>query len=125
MDTSGKKTNQIIKRARLRRRREHYRNMLRFGAAMLIVITIATFSLSISSFANDRDADKPVYKYYTSYTVQEGESLSGIADRFISDEYASMDKYLAEVVSINHLISSARIDAGQTLILPYFSSEVK
>ena len=118
-----KKTNKIIKRALLRRRMELRRNIFRFAVAMLFAMTIATFTLSISSFAKDRDSGRTVQKYYTSYTVQKGENLSLIARRFITDDYSSMDKYLAEVVSINHLISPAGIDEGQELILPYYSCE--
>ena len=118
-----KKTNKIIIRAMLRRRLELKRNIFRLAVAMLFAMILATFTLSIRSFAKDRDSGRTVQKYYTSYTVQKGENLSVIARRFITDDYSSMDKYLAEVVSINHLISPAGIDAGQELILPYYSCE--
>ena len=124
-NNTNTRTNKIIARARLRRKKEQYKKMLRLVMSLLIVMTIATFTLSIRSFASDREAEIPSYKYYTTYTVQDGESLSAIAGRYITDEYSSMDKYIAEIVSINHLISSARIDAGQKLVLPYYSSELK
>lgn len=117
-------TNKILRRAKLRRRNERYRLMFRFTAALLIVMTIATFTLSIRSFANERDAE-PVYKYYTSYTVQDGDSIGAIADRYITSDYSSRGRYIAEVVSINHLISASEIYPGQKLIFPYYAPEVK
>ena len=119
------KQNKIIARARLRRRKEHYRNMFRFTFALLIAITIATFTLSIRSFAYDRNEALPSYKYYTSYTVQEGDSLSMIAGRYMTDDYASVNKYISEVTTINHIASASDIYAGQKLILPYYSTHIK
>lgn len=118
-----KMRNKVIRRAELRRKREYYRKMFRSAAALLIVMSLATFTLSIRSFAKDRERMES-YKYYTSYTVQNGENLSTIAERYINDDYASLDKYMAEVVSINHLLS-LKIDAGQKLILPYYSCDMK
>ncbi len=125
MEKTNRKRNKILERARLRRKHAHQIIMLRFISAMLIAMTVATFSLSIRSFAGERDFDKPSYKYYTSYTVSEGENLSSLAEEFMTDEYRTVDEYIAEVASINHIASVSDIYAGQKIILPYFSKEVK
>ncbi len=124
-NTDSKRTNRIIERARLRRKREQRKAVLRFISALLIVMAVGTFTLSIRSFASDRHSDRPSYKYYTSYTIQDGENLSMLAKRYISDEYSSVDKYISEVVSINHIASASDIFAGQVIILPYYSEDIK
>ncbi|MCR5774295.1 MAG: LysM peptidoglycan-binding domain-containing protein [Lachnospiraceae bacterium] len=117
--------NKIIRRAIIRRRKERFKTILRFSTALMIVMTLATLSLSIRGFAGERNDGPEVHKYYTSHTVEEGESLSSIAEKYISDEYTSMDKYISEVVSINRLISAGEIYPGQALIFPYYSVEAR
>ena len=69
-------------------------------------------------------------KYYTSITVQHGDTLSSIADRYLSDknisqEYKSADSYINEVCAINHLDEDDMIFAGENIIVPYYSYEFK
>lgn len=117
--------NTVLKRAKLRRRLQRQRAVLRFTAALFIILSLATFSRTISSFAGEKDMDKPSYKYYTAYTVDEGDNLNSLARRYMTREYSSASRYIAEVVSINHLISASDIYAGQVLVLPYYSTEIK
>lgn len=64
------------------------------------------------------------FKYYTSVTVENGQTLWDIADEFIDyDYYKNKNSYIAEVKSINHLDENCSIDAGQILILPYYSDQ--
>lgn len=115
--------NRILIRARLRRRNERYRSIFRFSLALIMATMISTVTLSLRAFALAEDSSAPSHKCYTSYTVQSGDTLSGIASGYITDEYASADRYIAEVVSINHLLSASQIDEGQTIILPYYTSD--
>ena len=117
-----RKENKVIIRARLRRRNERYIRLFRFCVVMLTVMTVSTVMLSLRSFALAEDKKEPSYKCYTSYTVQSGDTLRKIAADHITDEYSSADRYISEVVSINHLISASEIDAGQTIILPYYTT---
>ena len=106
----------------LRLRRERRRKCL-MGAAVMIttfcLILICSFSYNtIRSNANDG------YKYYTSITVGVGESLWEISGNYMDEaHYDSKKDYIAEVCSINHLKEADDITAGQTLIVPYYSSE--
>lgn len=106
----------------LRLRRERRRKCL-MGAAVMIttfcLILICSFSYNtIRSSANDG------YKYYTSITVGVGESLWEISGNYMDEaHYDSKKDYIAEVCSINHLKEADDITAGQTLIVPYYSSE--
>ena len=64
------------------------------------------------------------FKYYTSVTVENGETLWDIADKFVDYcYYKNKNSYIKEVQSINHLDENCSIDAGQILILPYYSSK--
>ncbi len=120
-----KDRNVIIERARQRRIREKRRKAARLAAALIAVILIGNFALSIRSFANERNGEAASYKYYRTYTVESGDSLRRIAKENMSEHYSSVDKYVSEVVSINHIVSASDIYTGQTLIIPYYSSEVK
>ena len=105
----------------LRLRRERRRKCLTLAVAVFatfcMILVCAVSYNSISSNANDG------FKYYTSVIVEAGESLWDIAGDYIDGHYDSRDSYIAEVRSINHLDENGTVMAGQTLIVPYYSSE--
>lgn len=106
----------------LRLHRERRKKCLMGAAAMIAafcLILICSFSYNtIRSNASDG------YKYYTSITVGVGESLWEISGNYMDEaHYDSKKDYIAEVCSINHLKDADGITAGQTLIVPYYSSE--
>lgn len=86
---------------------------------ILFVFTISTVSYhSVKTYANGR------FKYYTCITVQYGETLWSIADRYIDyDYYRDKEDYIAEVESINHLEKEELLLSGQRLVVPYYSAE--
>ena len=102
-------------------RRERRKKCLMLMAALLAafcMILICSVSYSaINTHANDG------FKYYTSITVETGESLWEIAGEYMDSHYDSRESYIAEVCNINHLSDKDAICAGQTLIVPYFSAE--
>ena len=105
----------------LRLRRERRIKLLKLSAALLvafcmIIICAASYNV-LDSHANDG------FKYYTSVTVEVGDSLWQIAGDYIDSHYDSRESYIAEVRSINHLADNDNIYAGQILIVPYFSLE--
>lgn len=99
----------------------------RVFTSLLCIIGIA-FIFSINLFfinakaSSENEAFK--YKYYTSVTVEAGETLWDIAGEFISDDFESVKDYIKEVKHINH-ITEDRIYAGEELIVPYYSYEYK
>lgn len=106
----------------MRLRRERRRKCLMGTGAMIAVfclIMTCAFSYStIRTNANDG------YKYYTRITVGAGESLWELSDDYMDDvHYDSKKEYIAEVCSINHLEDADGINAGQSLVVPYYSSE--
>ncbi len=71
------------------------------------------------SAASSRDA----YKYYTSFQIQEGDTLWDIAASHYTAEYESITDYIEEVCRINRLESADEIHSGKYLTLPYYSAE--
>ena len=98
---------------------------------MFIVFTLLiaflcgiTFGSMFASAQTTEEKAQDTFKYYKTITVESGDSLWEIASENISDEYDSMDDYIAEVCSINGL-DSTQIHAGRSLTVPYYSAEFK
>lgn len=109
---------------RRKRRQQMLRNRI-FSAVVTVclVLAFAVGYYSIKSSANTGD-EQVSFKYYTSVTVEQGDTLWSIADEFIDyNQYKSKAAYIAEVQSINHLDDTADIITGQALIVPYYSYE--
>ena len=88
---------------------------------------ILAVSLSIC-FTVNADQEKPkrhAYKYYTDIVIQKGESLWDIANEHMTEEYDSPKTYIKEVKSINSLTDVDKIYAGQRIVIPYYSTELK
>lgn len=62
-------------------------------------------------------------KYYTSVCLEEGDTLWGLADRYMTEEYSGYSEYIAEVCSINHIFEDDEIHAEQYLTVPYYQTE--
>ena len=59
------------------------------------------------------------------YFSQPGESLWDIANEHMTEEYDSPKTYIKEVKSINSLTDVDKIYAGQRIVIPYYSTELK
>lgn len=109
-------------RCMLRLRRERRRRILISMFAMLIMTcVIMTGSMLYSSIRTQAGNG---FKYYTSVTIQSGETLWSLADEYVDyDYYKDKNLYISEVCSINHLDEDCTITTGQILIVPYYSDE--
>ena len=110
-------------RRKLHRQRELRR---KFITAVMTFCLILISTISYHAIRTDASTgtDEVNFKYYTSITVQNGETLWDIADEYIDyNEYSGKNAYIAEVQSINHLDHNSTIKAGQSLIVPYYSTE--
>lgn len=106
----------------LRLRRERRRKTL--AVSLTAIATFCMIMIFAVSYSTIKSSANSGFKYYTRITVEAGESLWDIADEFIDyDIYESKNSYITEVQSINHLDESGTIVAGQTLVVPYYSSE--
>lgn len=106
------------------RRREVFRKKLLFFALTLCLILF--LSLLVNTFHSKAVSEKEQkFKYYTRITIQEGDTLWNIADRFLDGEMDSRFSYISEIKNINHLHDENEIIAGKVLIVPYYSAEYK
>ena len=94
---------------------------------MILVLGIlgtALFRFTVFTANAESNRPEPRYKYYTSISIQDGDSLWSIAEEHRTPEYATIYDYINEVMEINHL-GSDRLQAGRQLCIPYYSSEFK
>jgi cell division protein YceG involved in septum cleavage len=112
--------------SQLNRRERTVRFQKRFIAlaGVLILSIMILLCTSIRAFAGSKNEPKPVYKYYTSVMVENGDTLWSIADKY-ADGY-SVDKadYIAEVRELNHLQDDV-IHYGEYIVVAYYSTDVK
>ena len=107
---------------KLRRQKEIRRIFILTGIAVILILGFTLSYHTLLSQANTELEDIS-YKYYTSVQVEPGDTLWILADRYADKEhYASQDQYIAEVMSMNHLVDED-IYAGNYLILPYYSAD--
>ncbi len=113
--------NNKIKRQKIVRRQYL---TLSFIISIILFVTIFWGSTLMSDAQSDEFV--PQYKYYKTITVHTGDTLSGIAhDNFNSEKYNNIDAYLNEIMSINNIVDSSKLNAGESLIIPYYSAEYK
>lgn len=107
-----------VLRLRKERRRKAVTALLAVFAAICMVVVCA------ASYGTIRSSASSGFKYYTMVTVEPGENLWDIAEDYIDyDFYKDKNSYISEVRSINHLDAEGGVTAGQSLILPYYSTE--
>lgn len=108
-------------RRMLRLERERRQKLVKVGMtfmAIFAVFLICVVSGSMKTHANNG------FKYYTSITVEQGQTLWTIADDYMDyGHYKDKNAYIAEVESINHLNSDEMLLTGRMLIVPYYSAE--
>ena len=108
-------------RRALRLRRARRQKIMTASVAVFAAICMVLIcSLSYRAIKSNASSG---FKYYTSITVEAGDNLWDIADEYIDyGFYKNKNSYISEVKHINHLEEDA-ITAGQTLVVPYYSSE--
>ncbi len=91
--------------------------LLGLWAALCILLVCLLFANPVRTSASDG------FKYYTSVTIEAGDTLWSLADDYIDyGHYRNKAVYLAEIRSINHLDEHSIITPGQLLIIPYYSN---
>lgn len=111
-----------------KRRRMRIVRRQRMALAGIIAVIIATTVFIIMTLTSGAASNTftPEYKYYRQITVHSGDTLWDIANANIPEgHYADVDSFMSEISSINSLREDGRINAGENLILPYYSTEYK
>ena len=84
-----------------------------------ILILIIIFSLTKVDAANTKIHS---HKYYVSVQINYGDTLTSIAEDYMTEEYSSKKEYIREVKKINNL-GDDTIIAGNYLIIPIYSND--
>ena len=93
-----------------------------FLAAFVILAACILFiSVSVTSASASPEGTYKRSKYYTSISVEQGDTLWGIAASYATDEYTDYYEYIAEVMSINNM-KSEHIKSGDKLCIPYYAA---
>lgn len=93
--------------------------------AIIILVSLGILVGTSMNVLASSKADAASYnKYYTSIRVESGDTLWTIADEYIDGFNLSKSDYIAEVCQINE-ISEDEIHAGDYIVVPYYSQDVK
>lgn len=103
--------------------REEYVRLVMIIAALMAAICILTGLCSLSGTKSEA-SDEMSYKYYTSVEIKNGDTLWDIASEYMTDEYGSLQEYVAEVKELNNLPSD-NIRSGQSIVIPYYATEME
>ena len=98
------------------------------GLLAIVVILIVAFGIllgtSINALASSEKDIASYNKYYVSIRIESGDTLWTIADEYVEGFNFSKSDYIAEVCQING-ISEDNIHAGDYIVVPYYSQEIK
>ena len=115
-----------IRNNKVRRQRIFRRQLILLGFSVALVLFIVFFLLSSFLSGAQSDEYEPEFKYYKTITVHADETLWDIACTNINaDHYSNVNAYMNEICNINSLRDSSSLNAGESLIIPYYSSEFK
>ena len=105
---------------KIRRQREIRNKIVIFILCVVVALTFALCFRSIVSQAEDNT--EVTYKYFTSFEIEQGDSLWSIAQQHINYEYYDcMQEYIDEVMDINQMQTES-VNVGQCIVIPYFSN---
>ena len=109
------------------RKREAIVRKQRTFFVILITLLISLGILlgsSMNALASSKADVSSYYKYYTSVKIEEGDTLWSMADEYIGNFNLSKAEYIKEICQIND-ISKNEIYAGDYIVIPYYSNEIK
>jgi hypothetical protein len=89
--------------------------------AVVIAVILIT-GICLTGFSRAKNNQNTHEKYFTNITIQSGDTLWTIAQENMTEEYDSIDDYIAEVKDMNHLYSDS-ITEGHHLVLPHYTRE--
>lgn len=96
--------------------------VLLFSGIILISVILGT--ILFGTIRTEAASSEETYKYYTSISIQTGDTLWSIAEQYGTAECGDITDYIEEICSLNH-ITDDDIHAGQYLTIPYYSTEYK
>ena len=98
------------------------------GLLAIAIILVVALGILLGSSMNaiaSAKADPAAYnKYYKTVRVEYGDTLWTIADEYVEGFNLSKSDYIKEVCQINS-ISEDNIHAGDYIVVPYYSQDIK
>ena len=105
----------------LQRRKQARMQRLFIAVAIILTVTILSIVFgAIFTYADSKSNVPEREKCYKSVMVQSGDTLTSIADAYISAEYSDTTQYINEVMHINYLQDES-IQAGNCIVIPYYT----
>lgn len=96
----------------------NYRKLI-LCISILLIASVIIFGAS--GISRDVSANTHNEKYFKCISVERDDTLWSIAKEYISEEYDSMEAYIAEVMEINGLTSDTLYN-GASIIVPYYGT---
>ncbi len=115
-----------IRRNKARRQRIYRRQVMMLSLA--VAFMVFTFVFIASSLMSNAQSDEATfeYKYYKTVTVHAEDTLWDIASaNYSSEHYKDMNSYMGEICHINSISDGNSLKAGESLVVPYYSTEFK
>ena len=119
------KESQILQ-ARTRKNQLFFNNKVQVSAiciSIIIMLLIICSGIIIANAAVSDDVKSDQSKYYTSISIEKGDTLWSIASNYVSGP-KTISNYVNDLKEINNLQTDC-IYQGQNLIVYYYSSEQK
>lgn len=124
LDSYVSRTNQSVRKSgqsRQKRRKQQLR-VLAITSVLMLSILCSVFAMHAN--AKTAGQDTPMYKYYASVQIMNGDSLWSIAESYTDGSVSEIMDCINEIKSINHLSRFETIKAGEFLIVPYYSADI-
>ena len=109
------------------RKREVLVRKQKMIVAIIVVLLVSLgvlFGTRMSALASSKADVSSYNKYYTSIKIETGDTLWSIADEYVENFNISKEEYIEEVCLLNG-ISKDEIHAGDYIVVPYYSNEIK
>lgn len=94
-------------------------------SSFVMLLAMAVFTsvkfVNVDAMSNEKE---PLYKYYTSYEIQPGDTLTSIAEEYTANTQQSVTEYIEEIRENNNL-NTDNIISGKKIIIAYYSDEYK
>ena len=115
-----------IQQNKIRRQRIVRRQFILLGLTIALVIFLFAFIGTTVMSSAQSDEYEPSFKYYKTVTVHSDETLWNIANaNFSEDNYDNLNEYIGEICMINAISDPDTINAGEDIVVPYYSAEFK
>lgn len=98
-----------------------FKKKILFIGSIVILLAMTVFAsvklVRVDAMGNE---EEPMYKYYMSYEIKQGDTLTSIAEEYTANSQQSVAEYIDEVRENNHL-NTDHIVAGKKIIIAYYS----